>query len=330
MLKASFDIEVITPLFLAGANQAEVELRPPSFRGAMRYWYRALIGGITGGNLDEVRRREAQVFGETEHGSPIRVRITAVQVPPSPSPAFWQDQNKAGIRYLFWSMLGSSNRSRRQCYPPGTRFTLLLTASERDQQLLQEAIIALWLLIHCGGVGARSRRCAGSLALRSATLSFAPEISLPALLSDRARNSQELVNNLTMGFQEIKGFYDIEKLAEPQIRSFDILSPSTCSICVNTHKNKLKSIEDALDAVGRNYQDYRQKLSDQERMALGLPFGKHKGRLASPLHLHITALEQEYACVATCFAPCPTEEPSQGDENPQEESSQWISKKIPL
>nr|BBH92683.1 hypothetical protein KTA_08820 [Thermogemmatispora argillosa] len=325
MLKAQFEIEVTTPLFLGGADQVTAELRPPSFRGAMRYWYRALIGGVTGGTLEKVRQREARVFGKSEHGSPIRVRITAVQAPSSPSPAFWQDQNRAGIRYLFWSMLGSSNRSPRQCYPPGTRFTLLLTASEKDQQLLQEAIIALWLLIHCGGVGARSRRCAGSLALRSSTLSFASEISLPEWLSGRARNFQELVDTLTMGFQEIKRFYKLEKLAEPEIRSFDVISPLTCSICVNTKEKPLKSVEDALDAVGRSYQDYRRKLSDRERMALGLPFGKHKGRLASPLHLHITALEQEYVCVATCFDACPKKEPPQG-----EKSCQWISKKIPL
>ncbi|MBX5459388.1 MAG: type III-B CRISPR module RAMP protein Cmr1, partial [Thermogemmatispora sp.] len=70
MLKATFDIKVITPLFLAGANQAEVELRPPSLRGPLRYWYRALIGGIVGGNLAEVRRRETEVFGSAEYGSP--------------------------------------------------------------------------------------------------------------------------------------------------------------------------------------------------------------------------------------------------------------------
>ncbi|WP_069803068.1 type III-B CRISPR module RAMP protein Cmr1 [Thermogemmatispora onikobensis] len=302
MLKASFEIEVITPLFLAGANQAEAELRPPPFRGAMRYWYRALIGGITGGDLDEVRRREAQVFGETEHGSPIRVRITEVR-PPEPSPPdFRQDQSKLGIRYLFWSTEGSSNnRPRRRCCPPGTRFRLLLTAHEKDQRFLQEAIISLWLLTHFGGLGARSRRCAGSLALRSFALSFSPEVELPLLSPDQVTDLDALATLLTLGLQEIKRFLSVSKLSSVENARFDIIAPGNCYIALLSPQNGWLRVDEALEAVGKQLQQYRRSLPADDRRAFGLPLPTLKKRLASPLHLHIATIDSSYVCVATIF-----------------------------
>jgi len=43
MERLSFKIHVATPLFLSGANQQKVELRPPSIRGALRFWFRAMM-----------------------------------------------------------------------------------------------------------------------------------------------------------------------------------------------------------------------------------------------------------------------------------------------
>lgn len=41
--------EIITPMFLGGADNspdAEPELRPPSIRGAMRWWFRTYLSRI--------------------------------------------------------------------------------------------------------------------------------------------------------------------------------------------------------------------------------------------------------------------------------------------
>jgi len=40
-------LETVNPLFLGGAEPRSEppELRPPAFRGAMRYWLRAALGG---------------------------------------------------------------------------------------------------------------------------------------------------------------------------------------------------------------------------------------------------------------------------------------------
>ncbi|MFH0988531.1 MAG: type III-B CRISPR module RAMP protein Cmr1 [bacterium] len=41
--KVTFKCEVITPMFLGGADPDKPELRPPSIRGAMRWWFRTMI-----------------------------------------------------------------------------------------------------------------------------------------------------------------------------------------------------------------------------------------------------------------------------------------------
>ncbi|GER83179.1 hypothetical protein KTAU_18160 [Thermogemmatispora aurantia] len=301
MLKATFEIEVTTPLFLAGANQAEVELRPPSLRGPLRYWYRALIGGITGGNLAEVRRREAQVFGEAEHGSPISIRISEVTLPQRELPTFKRTDDQPGASYLFWSMDRTKDRPCRQYYQPGTRFQLTLTAHEKDQQALIEAIISLWLLTNLGGLGARSRRCAGSLVIRSSALSFASELELPLLSPGQATDLDTLAALLTLGLQEIKRFLSVSKLSSVENARFDIIAPGNCYIALLSPQNGWLRVDEALEAVGKQLQQYRRSLPADDRRAFGLPLPTLKKRLASPLHLHITTIDSSYLCVATIF-----------------------------
>lgn len=46
-LKAT--LEIVTPLFLGGANpRGAPELRAASVRGVLRFWLRALLGGVLG------------------------------------------------------------------------------------------------------------------------------------------------------------------------------------------------------------------------------------------------------------------------------------------
>ncbi|MCD6363255.1 MAG: type III-B CRISPR module RAMP protein Cmr1, partial [Synergistetes bacterium] len=48
MHKVSLEVETVTPLFIAGADQRNIGnegLRPPSLRGLLRWWFRAALGG---------------------------------------------------------------------------------------------------------------------------------------------------------------------------------------------------------------------------------------------------------------------------------------------
>ncbi len=79
MQEVTFTMEVITPLFLTGADQNIAELRPPTFRGEMRYWLRTLVGGCVepdDAGLRKVVEAEQAVFGATEGSSANNFHIT--------------------------------------------------------------------------------------------------------------------------------------------------------------------------------------------------------------------------------------------------------------
>jgi CRISPR-associated protein Cmr1 len=62
--KVAATFEVTTPLFLGDVDPASsVELRAPSIKGALRFWWRALAWSRHGGDLDSIRSEEARLFG---------------------------------------------------------------------------------------------------------------------------------------------------------------------------------------------------------------------------------------------------------------------------
>lgn len=75
----TFDCEVITPMFLAGADGATPEIRASSIKGALRFWWRAMHGNL---DIDDLRKKETAVFGgggATGRRSSISLRIKNVK-----------------------------------------------------------------------------------------------------------------------------------------------------------------------------------------------------------------------------------------------------------
>lgn len=69
----AFEMETLTPAFLAGADQDVVDLRAASFRGLLRWWWRA---GWVGSDTDQLRQAEGALFGSTDLGLKSTLRIT--------------------------------------------------------------------------------------------------------------------------------------------------------------------------------------------------------------------------------------------------------------
>src|SRR5579859_6140980 len=101
MPEVTFDLQVVTPLFIAGANQQKYELerndkkpekpvhawgiapefRSPPFRGLLRYWLRTAVSGLANAQpigLENVRDFEKYIFGATDQGSAVQVRLKNV------------------------------------------------------------------------------------------------------------------------------------------------------------------------------------------------------------------------------------------------------------
>lgn len=150
-LSLTVTLETVTPLFLGGADpRAAPELRPPSFRGAMRYWLRAALGGVIGDqNLAGLQKLESAVFGNTEYGSPIQLRLSG-NLNYSDKPIL---PHKAG-----------QVSGRRKAFDVGQQFNLTISQLRTDDEVVwQAACAALNLATTFGGIGLRARRGYGTL-----------------------------------------------------------------------------------------------------------------------------------------------------------------------
>lgn len=299
LLRATFDCEVLTPMFVSGVDQRSCELRPASLRGALRFWYRALLGGRGVTDLGELKRQEAAVFGSTDAASPVRVRV----VPPDdlarhtkhpralPEWDGKQLSQNSGMGYLWFSVtLGSNERSYIE---PGTRFAVTLsvvasgTQAHARREALAEAVRAFWLLAHLGGLGTRARRGAGSFWVRSVRSSNGLDLPpFPAALDADV-------------FRRTVASWNLREGAERP--PFAALAPRFCRIVLEPG---VRRWEELVNEVGADYKEYRstqgkEGRSDAERASFGLPLTVGRGQSArqilltnserrgSPLHIRI-------------------------------------------
>ena len=60
---------VVTPMFCGGAEpDKRAELRPSSFKGVLRFWWRALAWSRLGGDLGQIKQQEDALFGSADGG----------------------------------------------------------------------------------------------------------------------------------------------------------------------------------------------------------------------------------------------------------------------
>lgn len=161
MTKLTATFRIVTPMFLGGADPArEAELRVPSIKGALRFWWRALMWGKVK-DIADLHRREAELFGSSDEGQSrflmrLEAAVTEANVVQENWPqAQWQRYTGYGLR----------DKGERCFLKPGREFTvhfhLRRCSDEQSAQLL--AAVQLFGLL--GGLGARSRKGWGSVTL---------------------------------------------------------------------------------------------------------------------------------------------------------------------
>ncbi len=162
MQTISATYRVTTPMFLGGAEQ-QAELRLSSFKGVLRFWWRALALQVFQHKVGDVRIREAELFGSTAAGqSKLLMRMKPLgKLEP------YDDRLPAGLTYLAGMGLSRPNGNlRRSAIAAGIGFTIQIALrtelSAAEQELLRKALIAVGLF---GGLGSRSRHGFGSVAL---------------------------------------------------------------------------------------------------------------------------------------------------------------------
>ncbi len=173
--KMTYNLEVVTPLFLGGADPTKAELRAASFKGMLRFWWRALYGAS---DFKELKKREAALFGSPERKSQITLTIDLpteyekvkvkggfpngkkIEIRSSKSP------NPFSINILDYLAYGCYEWKDKKIYyikehiKPGTVFQFTLYCSKDQKEIIATTFEAF---LTYGGIGARSRNGFGCL-----------------------------------------------------------------------------------------------------------------------------------------------------------------------
>lgn len=166
----AFNCRFITPAFLGGANpKGTPELRAPSIKGAMRFWWRAQAGIV---DIQELRKRESLIFGGVEGQEKAKRASFSIRV-------IHEDFNlndalpKSGIKtkvkgreievnvfeYLAYGtydyVKGTGNVLNRSFVRSGEVFKVVFRFENMDYK--DEVLHSFRLLSLFGGIGTKSR-----------------------------------------------------------------------------------------------------------------------------------------------------------------------------
>jgi CRISPR-associated protein Cmr1 len=177
---------ITTPMFLGGADpMKEAELRPASIKGALRFWWRALMWSRGLNSISDLRAKEIALFGGSEVGQSkvlltLRFEQQSNLIPKdSVLNSEGDSSNKnvvgKGALYLGYGLMDAfdgkstkAGRLTRPCIAAPLEFdmTVLFSPGTKEQDT-QDVCDALKLFGLCGGLGSRSRRGYGSLTLKT-------------------------------------------------------------------------------------------------------------------------------------------------------------------
>ncbi len=167
--RLEYQVEIITPMFLAGADQSKAELRAASLKGLLRYWWRAVC---TIDNVDELRAREKILFGSAEtNKSQVCIAISNAKVnrtKDSKLPHHTYELKKQDkifklniLDYLaYGTQKGAGNVFIRERIEPGSSFKIIMDLHDSNHA---EVISAFESLVTYGGIGSRQKNGFGSL-----------------------------------------------------------------------------------------------------------------------------------------------------------------------
>lgn len=130
-------------MFLAGADPLGTpELRPPSIKGALRFWWRALHGHLS---LSDLKKREGEIFGDNNNRSKFTINTNELNI---------EFDKQAPIPHKGYKI---------DCIKVGSTFEVILNIPVETPQWNMEKCQALFQIFSIlGDMGKRARRGMGS------------------------------------------------------------------------------------------------------------------------------------------------------------------------
>jgi len=273
-IEKSYPVRVITPMFLGGADNNKAEIRASSFKGLIRFWWRAFQSF---NNPAELKKMEGLIFGSAVDKemtrSSISLFITNINGKPEKKRFNFggtfniKGHNLFILEYLaFGPIVYNRDKKSLECikeyFPAGTAFTLNIVYSNKDHIIETEKSLACMTCY--GGAGSKSRNGYGSL----------------------------LISNLSA--EAIKFADDLVKKNNKSLMNYSSFSNSAETVLFSEHS----SWDAALSEIGLVYKNARLatnidnvKHEVKNRLMIAEPimeskrmFGK---RYSKPMHLSV-------------------------------------------
>lgn len=210
MLEATY--KITTPMFIAGAEQEKTpELRPPSFKGLLRFWFRAIALPRLG-DWRKVQKLENEIFGSTDRQSSFYLDLDILDIAEEKNKSIGDFKEKYGLIYLGHGLVNYKGELQRLHYTSSSIFNLRLLFKEKEGEITEKAKLFLPLTLKAlgffGGAGARSRRGFGSLSLLSLSLDGQKIWEPPNNVDELIEDQRELINELGIKTEEESGLPD--------------------------------------------------------------------------------------------------------------------------
>jgi CRISPR-associated protein Cmr1 len=269
MTSTQLNLETVTPMFLRGYDNTTLELRPPPFKALFRYWWRATQDQT---NVRNLFNAEGALFGnasQKSRKSPLLMRLSVSQE--------LKDKYQPLPHHTGgWDCVNCPPDEKpcrknysNEAYCPGEQFTITLTAHNLD---CYKKIAKLGVLL--GGVGNRSRRGFGSLRYQDWSFQNVKEIQ---------QEVYQTLDGISPGrFQDNPG----KILVDPIIR----LPDYPVIKAVHFGDTLSNNVNDLLRRIGQATHDHSDK-------ALG--YAERQKRMASPLHVRIQKVEDQFVPIVT-------------------------------
>jgi CRISPR type III-B/RAMP module RAMP protein Cmr1 len=269
-----FPLEVLTSTFVAGANPRGNKqaikregIRVPAVAAGLRWWFRALAGGILGSEqIPRIHAAESLIFGSTFCSSRVRLSIAP------PTMAGWKAEqfsavDDRAVAYLAYGMEKTRKQVGRCFLPAGNPFSLSVRISPPRSDTepaispaLIQALVRMW--VSFSGLGGRWRHGLGGLGFRSET---PPALSdLPRTVASELREASRLVSEFLAAAGPVLA--QVLKRQESSIEPlFPVVAPG--SLFVKVGKRDFATARDALRFIKDSWRRHRQEDPGNPRSA---------------------------------------------------------------
>jgi CRISPR-associated protein Cmr1 len=289
---------IVTPMFIGDAEQNATGIAPQSVKGALRFWWRALMWGKirsrainTNQALQQLHTLEGKIFGQaadTANAAAFSLSLDDSKIQYQKK-SDWPQGGNDPSGYLGLGLWESGSHAKgnlqphRQYVAENQIFSIKLSIfsaklDSAEQASLQDALIAwgLW-----GGLGSRARRAFGSVALMQLN---GQDFSFQT--SDSYKKAcAELLQKYRLNSVELSPYTALNKATQFAMQKQGFANARLA------HQH--------LGEAFKNYRGQPSPLRGSIKRVFGMPYSggtrlESEARRASPLLLHIHPIDQQY------------------------------------